>query len=185
MYLKNGFIYSDIHNFYSIPFADLGTPIPNNYQLSSSLNYIIIQMVLLKDIKQKREQQRRKQPFSRNVFNQISSIVRQYGLNERFLDVLDNVENYLPEVNLKFTRVRVKTPMESHLFFLANREEYNLTMSIISKIDKSYLKFAHSPEEILLCGPLYSLNPSISSEKLKRYHFATLLLHERNSRGLS
>lgn len=69
--------------------------------------------------------------------------------------------------------------MEWPLFSLATEKEYALTMSIISKVDNSYLKFAQSPGEILLCGPLYRLNPSLSPEKLRRYHFETLLLHER------
>ena len=69
--------------------------------------------------------------------------------------------------------------MESSLFALATKDEYAITMSIIDKVDNAYLKFANSPEEILLCGPLYRLNPSLTNQKLMRYHFETLLLHER------
>ena len=68
--------------------------------------------------------------------------------------------------------------MESALFALATKDEYALTMSIIGKVDNAYLKFANSPGEILLCGPLYRLNPSLPNQKLMRYHFETLLLHE-------
>ena len=136
-------------------------------------------MDLLKDIKQKRAKQKQKKPFKRNVFNQISDIVRQYRLTKSFLDILDNVENYLSSKNLNLPRIRVKAPLESSLFSLAMKDEYTLTMSIIAKINNSYLKFAHSPEEILLCKPLYCLNPSIAPEKLRRYHFETLFLHER------
>jgi hypothetical protein len=135
-------------------------------------------MDLLKDIKQKRAKQKQKKPFSRDAFNQISSIVKQYGLNNDFLSILDNVDDYLSRQNFKFSRIRVKTLMENHLFSLATRDEYTVTMSIISKIDNPYLKFAHSPEEIILCEPLYCLNPSLTPEKLIRYHFETLLLHE-------
>ena len=95
------------------------------------------------------------------------------------MDLLDNVEDGLPKEKVKFTRVRVKTPMESPLFSLVTKDEYALTKSIINKVDNSYLTYAHSPEEILLSGPLYHLNPSLSPEKLRRYHFETLLLHER------
>jgi len=136
-------------------------------------------MDLLKDIKRKRAKQRRKQPIAGNVFNNISRIVRQHDLGESFLGVLDNVEDYLSGENLKFSRVRVKTPMQSPLFSLTTEDEYAVTMSIISKVDNSYLMFAHSPEEILLCRPLYRLNPSLPPEKLMRYHFETLFLHER------
>jgi len=136
-------------------------------------------MDLLKDIKQKRARQKQKKPFRRDVFNQISGIVKQYGLKESFLSILDNVEDDLSEENLKFRRVRLKTPMESPLFSLATKDEYALTMSIIGKVDNAYLKFANSPEEILLCGSLYRLNPLLTNQKLMRYHFETLLLHER------
>ena len=136
-------------------------------------------MDLLKDIKQKRAKQKQKNPFRRDVFNQISGIVKQYGLKESFLSVLDNVEEDLSGENLKLNRVKLKTPMESALFSLATKDEYVLTMSIIGKVDNSYLKFANSPEEILLCGPLYRLNSTLGPEKLMRYHFETLFLHER------
>ena len=138
----------------------------------------ITQMDLLKDIKQKRAKQKQKKPFKRNVFNQTSDIVRQYRLTKSFLDILDNVEDYLPSKNLNLTRIRVKVPLESSLFSLAMKDEYLLTMSIINNVDNPYLKFAQSPEEIIWCGPLYRLNPSIDSEKLMRYHFETLYLHE-------
>ncbi|MEE8431068.1 MAG: hypothetical protein V3S16_07465 [Candidatus Desulfatibia sp.] len=136
-------------------------------------------MTFLQHIRNERARQRKKKPLKREVFNQICSLVKQYDLKESFLSVLDNVEDDLSAENLKFTRVRLKTPMESSLFSLATKDEYSLTMSIISKVDNAYLKFANSPEEILLCGPLCRLNPSLTNQKLMRYHFETLLLHER------
>jgi hypothetical protein len=137
------------------------------------------QMDLLKDIKKKRAKQKRKQPISRDVFNQICSLVREHGIKESFLSVFDSVEDDLSGENLKFNRVKLKAPMESSLFSLATKDEYSLTMSIIGKVDNAYLKFANSPEEILLCGPLYRLNPALTNQKLMRYHFETLYLHER------
>ena len=136
-------------------------------------------MNLLTHVKRKRKQQRKKQPIRRDVFNQISGIVRQYSLKKNFLDALDEVEDYLSTKNLKFARIRLKVPVESPLFSLVTKDEYLLTMSIISKVDNPYLKFAHSPEEILLCKPLYRLNSALGPEKLMRYHFETLYLHER------
>ena len=135
-------------------------------------------MNLLHHIKHKRAKQKRKQPIKRDVFNQICCLVKQYDLKESFLGVLDNVEDDLSGENLRFNRVKLKAPMESSLFSLATKDEYSLTMSIIDKINNSYLKFAHSPEEILLCGPLYRLNPALTNQKLMRYHFETLYLHE-------
>ena len=135
-------------------------------------------MTLQEYIRNERVRQRKKQPIKRDVFNQISSIVRKYGLKKNFLSVLENVEDYLPETNLNYNRVRVKALMESPLFSLVTKDVYALTMSIIKKIDNSYLKFAHSPDEILLCRLLYRLNPTLDPDKLMRYHFETLFLHE-------
>ena len=135
-------------------------------------------MVLLKDIKQKRAKGRQKLPIKQDVFNQISGLVRRYGLKEDFLDVLHRVEDYPSSETLNLGRVRLKTPMEASLFSLVTKDEYDLTLSIIANINNSYLKFANSPQEILLCKPLYCLNPSITPEKLSRYHFETIFLHE-------
>jgi hypothetical protein len=135
-------------------------------------------MDLLKDIKQKRARQKQKKPFRRNAFHQICCIVKQYGLNNDFLSIIDNVDAYVSRESLNFPRIRVKAKVENHLFTLATKDEYMLTMSIISKIDNPYLKFVHSPEEIIWCKPLYRLSPSIDSKKLIRYHFETLYLHE-------
>jgi hypothetical protein len=136
-------------------------------------------MDLLKNIKQKRDKKKQKKPFRRDVFNQISGIVRHYRLTKSFLDDLDKAEDYLSGQHLKFSRIRAKAHVANHLFPLTTRDEYLLTMSIISKIDNPYLKFVHSPEEIILCEPLYRLNPSMDSQKLMRYHFRTLYLYER------
>jgi len=135
-------------------------------------------MDLLKDIKQKRAKQKQKKPFGRNAFHQICCIVNQYGLTNDFLNIIDNVNAYVSGESLNFPRIRVKAQVENHLFPLATKDEYMLTMSIMSKIDNPYLKFAHSPEEIIWCESLYRLNPSIDSKKLIRYHFETLYLHE-------
>ena len=135
-------------------------------------------MDLLKDIKHKRAKQRQKKPIKRDVFNQVSGLVRQYSIEKSFLEALDEVEGNLSTKNLKCARIRLKVPVESPLFSLVTKDEYFLTISIIEKVDNPYLKFAHSPDEIIWCGPLYRLNPSIDSEKLIRYHFETIYLHE-------
>ena len=137
-------------------------------------------MELLQDIKRKREKQRKRQPIKRGVFNQISGLVKWYGLEGCFLEALDEVEQYSSRQRIELPRVRMKSSIERPLFSLVTEEEYSLTMSIISKVDNSYLEFAQSPGEILLCRHLYRLNPSLSPEKLRRYHFETLLLHERS-----
>ncbi|MGA8180461.1 MAG: hypothetical protein WB792_10405 [Desulfobacterales bacterium] len=137
------------------------------------------QMDLLRHIKNHRAKQRQKKPIKPDVFNQISSIVRQYGLKESFLDIFDAVEDHhLTPKKANIFRIRMKTPVARPLFSLVAEEEYHLSMLIINKVDNPYLIFADSPDEILLCKSLYRLNPALSSEALMRYHFETLFLHE-------
>ena len=140
-------------------------------------------MSLLQNIRSERSRHRKKQPFVRDTFNQIHGLVRRYGLEERFLTVLENEGDYLSETNLEGRRIREKVPFESPLFSLATAEEYRLATAILSKVDNPYLQFAHSPEEILLSRPLYHLNPALNSEILKCCHFETLLMYE-HAKGL-
>lgn len=140
-------------------------------------------MNLLQHIRSQRAKQKTKQPLKRDIFNQIGGLVRGYGLGERFLTVLENVEDYLSDKNLELYRIREKVPLNPPLFFLATKDEYHLAMAFICNVDSPYLQYAHSPEEILLSRPLYRLNPSLDAEKLKNCHFETLLLYER-AKGL-
>jgi len=136
-------------------------------------------MKIVQYIKNERAQHKKKKPFRRDVFNKISGLVRWYGLDDDILKRLDKANDYLPKEKTISVRFRPKIPFEFPLYSLATKEEYNLAMAIIQKIDNPYLQFVQSPEEILLCQPLYRLNPELSPEQLMQYHFETLFLHER------
>ena len=135
-------------------------------------------MTLLQHIKIERARQREKKPFKRDMFNQISGIVRKYGLDESFLTVIESAEDFLSQTNLELHRIREKMPFEPPLFSLVTPEEYRLTKAIINKVDNPYLQHAHSPEEIFQSRPLYCLNPAIPKKALLRNHIETLLLYE-------
>ena len=136
-------------------------------------------MKIAQYIKNERAQHKMKKPFRRDIFNKISGLVRWYGLDDGILKRLDKALDYLPEQKTISGRFRPKIPFEFPLFSLATKEEYHLAMAIIQKIDNSYLQFVQSPEEMLLCQPLYRLNPALSHEQLMQYHFKTLFLNER------
>lgn len=135
-------------------------------------------MNLLQHIKSERIQQGEKQSFEREIYTKISTLVRKYCLGTRFLKKLDDTDDYSAGENLEFLQVKTKRPFEFPLFSLSTQNEYNFTMSIISKVNNSYLTFAHSPEEILLCVPLHQMNPSLRPEKLLRYDYKTLVQYE-------
>jgi hypothetical protein len=135
-------------------------------------------MDLLQHLRKKRAKQRKKQPFGLGVFNITNGLVKAYGLRQSFLDLLDNPEDFLAREHLKSPRIKTKNHLEIPLFSVSTKEEYLLTKAIIEKVNNPYLQFAYSPGEILLCTPLHALNPTLSSGKLRRYHFETLLLCE-------
>jgi hypothetical protein len=119
-------------------------------------------MDLVKHIKSERVQKKIKQPFRRALFHRISGLVKEYALGE----------------SLQLDRVRVKEHFEPPLFSLSFEEQYRVTMAIMNTVNNAYLHFVNSPDEILLCRPLFSCNPSLGPDKLARYHFETLLLQE-------
>ncbi len=142
-------------------------------------------MNLLQHIRNQRVHQREKKPLRRNVFNQISSLVKQFGLEENFLNAVNTADDPLFGRKFEFEGVRVKESANFPLFTLATKEEYHLIKSIVAKYDNPYLQYAHSPEEILLSGTLFRYNSSISPEKLMHYHFETLLHYEYAKKHLT
>ena len=135
-------------------------------------------MNLLEHIKGERREQRKKRLFERNVYTKISSLVRTYGLDARFLEKLNHANNYLKGKTVDFSRVKTKVPVEFSLFSLSTQDEYDLVSAIINKVNNPYLAFAHSPKEILLCASLYQMNSYLRPEELMSYDFETLLLYE-------
>jgi hypothetical protein len=105
--------------------------------------------------------------------------VKEHRLTESFLEKLESPEDFLQEKKAEFARVIEKQPFRFPLFSLAEQEEYDLTLAIIDKINNPYLEFAQSVEEIGLSKLLFDQNPAIGREKLKKYHFETLLQYEQ------
>ena len=141
-------------------------------------------MDLLQKIKSERAQNKRKLPFERTVFDKVSGLVRKYSLEEDFLSSLEIPKDYLSGAKIEFVQLRKKRPMDFPLFSLSAEAEYRMTTAIMNKVNNPYLEFAQSPEEIAISKTLFDLNPSLGADKLKRYHFETLLLCERAKKGM-
>jgi hypothetical protein len=135
-------------------------------------------VTLLQHIKNDRCHQRRKKLLKRDLFNQICSLVRRFGLDENILNISHNADMHLIGKNLESARIRVKESFDLPLFTLTTMEEYHLIKAIMRKFDNPYLQYAYSPEEILLSCTLFQLNPCISLNRLMSFHFATLLQYE-------
>ena len=135
-------------------------------------------MDLLQHLRSERAEKRKKQPFAPTLFDRINGLVKTYALGEAFLGSLDAFEERLREEDLTLDRVRPKRPYDPPLFSLSTEEEYRVTIAVINKAGNPYLNFVNSPDEILLCGPLFRHNPSLAPERLARFHFEALLLAE-------
>jgi hypothetical protein len=117
-----------------------------------------------------------KQPFQPSLFVRILALVQAYGLREDFLDKLAKFNENFTLEKLQPQTVMVKQKLPLPLFALAPPEIYRLTLAIIETVKNPYLRFAHSPDEILWCRPLFQRNPDIAPELLAAHHFQTLLL---------
>jgi hypothetical protein len=135
-------------------------------------------MDLVKDIRRGRAQQRATIPFRRTLFDRINDIVKRYALGEPFLANLASFSDDTLGEYLVVYRMRPKDHWELPLFSLSSEAEYRVTIAILNMANNPYLHFVSSPDEILLCRPLFHRNPFLESEKLAHHHFATLLLQE-------
>jgi len=135
-------------------------------------------MDLRKEIKQRRKKQQEKRLILRDAYSQVSCIVQLYGLDQDFMDLLDHPDSSFVTQDRETVGARLKAPMDCPPFNLGTEEEYALTTSIIRTVGNPYLRYATSPDEILLARPLYRLNAAIPAERLMRFHFGTLLHYE-------
>jgi hypothetical protein len=117
-----------------------------------------------------------RRPFTRTAFTVVNSLIWAYKLDASFLNEVVNFsiwKNWLASFELK-----AKDPVELPLFSLASEQDYRLTQAILAVVANPYLSQARSPEEMLLSGPLFCLNPELSAEVLARVHFRVLLARE-------
>lgn len=138
------------------------------------------EMDLSRKIKGERARRRMKRALEHSLFTRIHHLVRTCHLGRDFLKALREVRGALPDpATGALPRVRTKEAFEPPPFSLATREEYLVTMEIIRKANNPYLRFACSPEEIILSRPLHKWNPSLGVHRLESMHFESLLLLER------
>lgn len=132
----------------------------------------------------KQARTRTKKPFARTAFTVVSALVREYGLDHGFLAQLRDFS--LPgAAELLALGLVEKDSFEAPLFSLTGAPGYWLTQEILAAADNPYLRFAHSPEELLLSGPLFRLNPELAPAALARVHFRTLAAREIIQREIS
>lgn len=129
-----------------------------------------------------RPRRKAKRPFERTLFDRVNGLVRAHSLGKEFLARLAAADDEPCPENEGVDRTKGKASFEPPLFSLSSEEDYRVTMSILDRVSSPYLRFAASPEEVLLCGRLFRRNPLLGADVLARRHFETLLLAE-SARG--
>lgn len=140
-------------------------------------------MVLRREIRSQRVQEKTKRPFEPRLFDRVGLVVRSFGLGDDFLQILDNLGAGPAPEEYRFRGPRRKGRLEPLLFALLTQEEYRVAVGIMERVPNPYLAFSASPYEILLSGPLFRLNPGLEAESLARHHFETLLMAEISRKG--
>ncbi len=110
------------------------------------------------------------------VFNTVCSIVKNYGLKEDFLTMIDNLDHDPGRHPLGELEIRAKQSIEIPPYCMVSVEEYGLVLEIINRLDNPYLSFARSSEEMVFSVRLYKSDPSLDARRLVRHDFRTLLL---------
>lgn len=132
-------------------------------------------MGLRESIRKQRERERTPQVFAPDAFTRVAAILKAFGLDgETFLKRLD-------EEPVSWTVARAlaqgwakKAPVPLPPFALVDPESFPALEAVVSRVQSPYLPWAESPEDLLLCRPLYALRPTIAPPRLARYSFAFL-----------
>jgi hypothetical protein len=129
----------------------------------------------LKDAWQReRLRERAKEPFSPSLFSQVGGLVRRYHLGEAFCRTIETITEEAADKLAGEGASLAKVPYEPPLFFLATPEEFQVIQEILSGLDNPYLRWAHSPEEMLLSQTLWRRRPGLEPQELATRHFAGL-----------
>lgn len=142
-------------------------------------------MSLLKTIRSDRARQGRRQPHARRSVNTVGCVIKAYGLDETFLKRLDGWSDAPGFATMRPGGVKAKPRLDVPPYALLPEADYRLAEAIVERVDNPYLAFAHSPEEILLSGPLFAATPSLTPRELLRADFETLLAAALATRELA
>jgi hypothetical protein len=132
-------------------------------------------MELTERIRRERLGKRAIKPFTPSLFTRIAGIVKRYGLDPGFLNMLDAAAGPNSFNHSLLFGSSSKAAYSPPLFALVMETEYRIIIGIMDRVANPYLHFTNSPDEILLCNALFALNPSIEPERLRYHHFAALL----------
>lgn len=128
--------------------------------------------------RQERLRERAKQPFSPALFSHVGGLVRRHHLGGTFCRLLEDMTEAGAEKLAHECQSKAKVPFKPPLFFLATPEEFQVIQEILSGLDNPYLRWAHSPEEMLLSQPLWRRRPGLDPEELAERHFAALFMSD-------
>ena len=128
--------------------------------------------------RRERLRERAKEPISPSLFSYVGGLVRRHQLGAEFCRLLENMTEEGAEKLARDHESAAKVQYEPPLFFLATPEEFEVIQEILSDLDNPYLRWAHSPEEMLLSPHLWRRRPGLEPEELAQRHLAALFWHD-------
>lgn len=139
--------------------------------------------MLIDSIREGRVREGEKRPFEPRLFDRVAAVVKSFGLGRRFLEEMETWQPSLAVRSPGLMRTRKKRGPEPIPFSLVSESEYRVAIGIIERLDNPYLAFVGDPEELLLSGVLFRINPNLKPEVLARVHFGAVLRHELARKG--
>ncbi len=135
-------------------------------------------MDLKESWRRERLRERAKEPFSPSLFSHVGGLVRRHQLGAEFCRLLENMTEEGAEKMARDYQDVAKVPYEPPLFFLATLEELEVIQETLSGLENPYLRWAHSPEEMILSPHLWRRQHDLDPEKLAQRHLAELFWHD-------
>lgn len=126
-------------------------------------------------IRKHREQGKTPLVFQPDAFTRVASVLTAFGVDGKdFLRRLDEEPETETAARALAQGALRKAPVPVPLFALVPPESYAIVETIATRIEGPYRAWAETPEDLLLCRPLYALNPNIAPRLLSRYSYAFL-----------
>jgi hypothetical protein len=126
-------------------------------------------------IRKQREKGKTPEVFQPDAFTRVAAVLMAFRVDgKEFLKRLDEEPASETAACALARGALRKTPVAVPLFALVAPELYAVVETITARVDGPYLGWAESPEDLLLCRPLYAVHPGIPPRLLSRYAYAFL-----------
>ncbi|MEJ5348958.1 MAG: hypothetical protein WHS46_09755 [Desulfosoma sp.] len=130
-------------------------------------------MELRDRLRQRRARNQSEAEFEPDIFTRVVAILDHYGM--RAEDLAFHREPIDGIVCRVLTRGEIrKKKLPPILFGFAHAKSFSAVKDLLDRLESPYLRWAGSPEDLLLSRPLFALHSQLPAHLLSRYSFAFL-----------